>query len=96
MAEICNVQPCTTSQAQFQAEQCAATDSQETQGHLYHWIPNSGALGMITSFQPQREIMCLLIFARNIHSDQPAYPPLADQNAPSEDSDQTARMRSLI
>ena len=46
MGEVCNVQPCATSQTKFQEEQCAATDSQPIQGHTYHWIPNAGALGI--------------------------------------------------
>ena len=46
IAELCNVQPCSTSQAKFQEEQCAATDNEPIQNHKYHWIPNTGALGI--------------------------------------------------
>ena len=46
MAEMCNVPACSTSQEQFKADQCAATDGEPIQGHTYHWIPNTGALGM--------------------------------------------------
>ena len=47
MAEMCNVQACSTSQEQFKADQCAATDGEPIQGQSYHWVPNTGALGMI-------------------------------------------------
>ena len=46
MAELCNVPDCPTSQETFKAEQCAATDGDPIRGHTYHWIPNTGALGM--------------------------------------------------
>lgn len=45
MAEMCNVQACSTSQEQFKADQCAATDGEPIQGQSYHWVPNTGALG---------------------------------------------------
>lgn len=50
VAEMCNVQPCSTSQRNFQEEQCSATDSEPIQGHTYHWVPNPGALGLISYF----------------------------------------------
>ncbi|XP_045194121.2 A disintegrin and metalloproteinase with thrombospondin motifs 18-like isoform X2 [Mercenaria mercenaria] len=44
-AEVCNMQECTASQYDFQAQQCAATDGNSIGGKRYHWIPNTDSIG---------------------------------------------------
>ncbi|KAL3870740.1 hypothetical protein ACJMK2_038784 [Sinanodonta woodiana] len=45
MAEICNIQDCPTSQLDYMAEQCAATDSEPLNGKTYHWVPLHSTTG---------------------------------------------------
>ncbi|XP_046547664.1 A disintegrin and metalloproteinase with thrombospondin motifs 12-like [Haliotis rubra] len=52
-AEMCNLQACNTSQAQFLVEQCAATDAAPLDGVKYHWTPYEG------SSEPPCELYCL-------------------------------------
>lgn len=44
IAELCNMQECTTSQYQFWQEQCAAKDNVTTDGPHYHWTPYTNNL----------------------------------------------------
>ncbi|XP_067661650.1 A disintegrin and metalloproteinase with thrombospondin motifs 6-like isoform X2 [Haliotis asinina] len=52
-AEMCNLQACNTSQADFLVEQCAATDDFPLDGVKYHWTPYQG------SSEPPCELYCL-------------------------------------
>jgi len=45
MSELCNMAGCATSQQDFLAEQCEATDKNPIQGERLHWIPNEGVYG---------------------------------------------------
>ncbi|KAK3590475.1 hypothetical protein CHS0354_015642 [Potamilus streckersoni] len=45
MAEICNIQDCPTSQMDYKAEQCAATDLESLNGKTYHWVPLHSTTG---------------------------------------------------
>ncbi|XP_046547678.1 A disintegrin and metalloproteinase with thrombospondin motifs 13-like [Haliotis rubra] len=38
-AELCNVEPCSTSQYRYKEEQCAATDIYPVDGRRLHWLP---------------------------------------------------------
>ncbi|XP_064650357.1 A disintegrin and metalloproteinase with thrombospondin motifs 6-like [Lineus longissimus] len=40
MADICNIQPCETSQDEYQEEQCADTNKEPLNGVYYDWIPD--------------------------------------------------------
>ncbi|XP_048245080.1 A disintegrin and metalloproteinase with thrombospondin motifs 10-like isoform X2 [Haliotis rufescens] len=52
-AEMCNLQTCNTSQANYLAEQCAATDAIPLNGVNHHWTPYQG------TSEPPCEMYCL-------------------------------------